>query len=94
MDTIQTDDALEFGDELDLHCFAPADTAFLVNYFLQSSSDKGLHTIRIIHGKGKSMKKKEVLKILSSHSLVKSFGNDRFNWGATTVQLVEKGKAD
>jgi len=46
--------------------------------------------VRIIHGKGKSVKKKEVLYILSSHPLVETFGDDRFNWGTTTVQLVER----
>jgi DNA-nicking Smr family endonuclease len=89
MDEVLSKDTIEFGDELDLHCFSPSDTAFLVDYFLRSSFDKGMHKVRIIHGKGKSVKKKEVLQILSSHPLVAEFSDDSFNWGATTVKLVE-----
>jgi len=89
MDKTPSEDTIEFGDELDLHCFSPSDTAFLVDYFLKSSLAKGLRDIRIIHGKGKSIKKKEVLQILSSHPLVETFGDDRYNWGATAVHLIE-----
>ena len=92
MDKTPSEDTIEFGDELDLHCFSPSDTAFLVDYFLKSSLAKGLRDIRIIHGKGKSVKKKEVLQILSSHPLVEAFGNDKYNWGATAVHLVEEQK--
>jgi DNA-nicking Smr family endonuclease len=84
---LQQNDDVELGDELDLHCFAPADTKHLVTYFIEQSFRKGLREIRIIHGKGKSVKKREVHLLLKNHSSVESFSDDRFNWGATVVVL-------
>jgi DNA-nicking Smr family endonuclease len=89
---LQQNDDVELGDELDLHCFAPADTKYLVTYFIEQSCKKAFHEIRIIHGKGKSVKKREVHFILSNHPAVESFSDDRFNWGATVVVLKADSK--
>jgi DNA-nicking Smr family endonuclease len=84
---LQQNTEIELGDELDLHCFAPSDTKFLVTYFIEQSFKKGFREIRIIHGKGKSVKKREVHSLLSNHPAVESFSDDRFNWGATIAVL-------
>ena len=81
---------IELENEIDLHHFHPGDTASLVGDFIQQAYDKGYEVIRIIHGKGKSVRKKEVLKILQNHSLIRNFYNDRYNWGATIAELINE----
>jgi len=85
-----SDDAVEipFTDTIDLHHFHPADTEILVNSFLDNAVEKKYPTVRIIHGKGKSVKKRDVYKILKSHPKVISFRDDSGNWGATLVDLL------
>lgn len=77
-----------FTDTIDLHHFHPADTEVLLNHFLENAIKKNILNVRIIHGKGKSMKKKEVYRILKSHHNVSSFRDDSANWGATLVELM------
>ena len=85
---------IEFGDELDLHHFAPKDTAILVEYFLRDAHARGLSRVRIIHGKGRSVKKREVYALLDRSALVSSYGDDGHNWGSTVVFLVTENGAD
>lgn len=77
----------ETGDEIDLHHFHPSDTKKVVEFYLQKSSENNLKKVRIIHGKGKSKKKKEIYDILKNHPNVISFNDDSWNWGATVVHL-------
>lgn len=83
------DDSVEitFTDTIDLHHFHPADTELLINHFLQNAVEKRYPTVRIIHGKGKSVKKRDVYRILKSSPKVASFRDDSHNWGATLVDL-------
>lgn len=77
----------ETGDEIDLHHFHPADTKKVVEHYLDKSVEKKFSKVRIIHGKGKSVKKKEIYKILEEHPRVISFSDDSWNWGATVIHL-------
>jgi DNA-nicking Smr family endonuclease len=77
------------GSEIDLHHFHPKDTALIVNGFIQYAVQKGLKEIRIIHGKGRSVKKREVLKLLKDHPLVEDYRDSPGNWGATLVCLKD-----
>lgn len=77
----------ETGDEIDLHHFHPSDTQKIVEFYLQKSIENKLKKVRIIHGKGKSKKKKELYDILRNHPSVISFNDDSWNWGATVVHL-------
>ena len=81
----------ETGDELDLHHFHAADTEKVVKFYLKKSIEKKLKKVRIIHGKGKSKKKKDLYDILKNHPSVISFNDDSWNWGATVVHLEIKG---
>ena len=90
----EKDGQIEFGDELDLHHFAPRDTAILVEYFLRDAHARGLTRVRIIHGKGKSVKKREVYALLERSPLVSSYGDDGHNWGSTVAYLAKKDDAD
>lgn len=80
----------ETGDEIDLHHFHPSDTKKVVEFYLQKSIENKLKKVRIVHGKGKSKKKKEIYAILKSHPHVISFNDDSWNWGATIVHLKEE----
>jgi DNA-nicking Smr family endonuclease len=61
-----------------------------VKYFLQNAHTRGLSRVRIIHGKGRSAKKREVRAILENNPLVESFTDDGYNWGSTVVFLAQK----
>jgi DNA-nicking Smr family endonuclease len=77
---------------LDLHTFRPQDVKDLVPDYLQACHDKGLHQVRIIHGKGTGTLRATVHSILSKHPLVASFSLDHpgyGSWGATIVFLKE-----
>jgi predicted adenine nucleotide alpha hydrolase (AANH) superfamily ATPase len=93
--SINDEDELPFpetGDEIDLHHFHPADTKKVVEFYLDKSIKKNLGKVRIIHGKGKSKKKKDLYDILKNHPSVISFNDDSWNWGTTLVHLEIKGK--
>jgi len=83
------DGVFEFilGKELDLHHFHPSDTAILIEKFLENAVKEKYKTVKIIHGKGKSVKKKQIHEILKSHPSVIIFHDDSVNWGATIVTL-------
>jgi DNA-nicking Smr family endonuclease len=78
---------IDFGNECDLHFFYPSETASVVNEFIRQAVSKGLSQIRLIHGKGRSVKRREVYEILSKHPDVLYFGNDGPNWGATRIRV-------
>jgi DNA-nicking Smr family endonuclease len=82
---------IDFGYECDLHFFEPRETAAVIMEFLRQAAEKGLATVRLVHGKGKSAKKRLAYEILSSHPDVLSFRNDGANWGATIITLGRKG---
>ncbi len=78
---------LVFTDSIDLHHFHPADTEIIISHFLENAVQKKYRTVKIIHGKGKSVKKRDVYKILQTRPEVTAFRDDSHNWGATLVEL-------
>jgi len=78
---------LSFNGELDLHFFSPADTDHLIISFIDESCSAGLRHIRIIHGKGRSAKKRRLYEILNADPRIESFSDDSGNWGATLITL-------
>jgi len=74
-------------DEIDLHHFHPSDTKPIVELFLDNAVKEKYKTVKIIHGKGKSVKKKRIHQILKTHPSVMAFHDDSFNWGATIITL-------
>ncbi|HNX22885.1 MAG TPA: epoxyqueuosine reductase QueH [Spirochaetota bacterium] len=79
--------AFTLGKEIDLHHFHPSDTAILIEKFLENAVKEKYKTVRIIHGKGKSVKKRQIHEILKSHPSVIIFHDDSGNWGATVITL-------
>jgi DNA-nicking Smr family endonuclease len=76
--------------ELDLHTFQPAEVASLIETYLAACRERGLHEVRIVHGKGTGTLRETVQAILRRSPLVDSFrlGNETSGgWGATLVRL-------
>jgi DNA-nicking Smr family endonuclease len=74
---------------LDLHAFAPRDAVSVVNEYIWACLEKGIHDVRIIHGKGKGVIKRTVHTLLEKHPRVSAFRLDSgpSGWGATIVRL-------
>lgn len=75
---------------LDLHQFAARDTREVVNEFIRVCLEKGIYSIRIIHGKGIGVKRRIVRSLLENHPSVIGFRSESGSgggWGATLVDL-------
>ncbi len=77
-------------DVLDLHTFKPSEVPELLDDYFEACIEKGIHNVRIIHGKGHGKLKRRVKGILEKNDKVQSFRNAPPNaggWGATLVDL-------
>jgi DNA-nicking Smr family endonuclease len=76
--------------ELDLHTFAPRETAQVVTAYLEACHERQILTVRIVHGKGTGTLRETVHALLRRSPLVASFrlGDETTgSWGATLVTL-------
>ncbi|HND59964.1 MAG TPA: Smr/MutS family protein, partial [Opitutaceae bacterium] len=76
--------------ELDLHTFDPRDLGELIPAYLGACAERGIHEVRIVHGKGTGQLRASVHHLLSQSPLVRSFrsGDEHSgSWGATLVTL-------
>ena len=81
---------VEISDTFDLHSFLPRDVPALVDEYLRLAREKGYREVRIIHGKGKGVRRAEVIRLLATHPLVKGFSDappGRGGMGAVIVDL-------
>lgn len=77
-------------DVLDLHTFQPKDIADLLDNYFSECVKAGIGSVRVIHGKGKGIQKRQVHRMLRQHRLVSGFSEapaEAGGWGATLVQL-------
>jgi DNA-nicking Smr family endonuclease len=75
---------------LDLHTFHPREIKELIPAYLAACREKGIHDVRIIHGKGVGNLRRSVHAILERLDMVASFrpaGEEGGGWGATLVVL-------
>jgi len=88
----RSDDPVEMPVDgvLDLHMFRPGETKDLVADYLDLCRERGILSVRIIHGKGIGVQREIVRKILEQHPAVVRFGHpgDGGSWGATVVELA------
>ena len=80
-------------DVLDLHTFQPRDIASLLREYFSECIKAGILSVRVIHGKGKGIQKRQVHRILQKSAQVKSFKDAppaAGGWGATLVELKPK----
>ncbi|HYV40493.1 MAG TPA: Smr/MutS family protein [Thermoanaerobaculia bacterium] len=77
-------------DSFDLHSFLPRDVPDVLADYLEEARKGGWREVRIIHGKGKGVRRAEVQRLLSVNPLVVRFSDaplDRGGFGATVVLL-------
>ena len=80
-------------DVIDLHTFRPKDVPDLPKDYFSACIDKGVFSVRVIHGKGKGILKKKVHEVLSANQMVESFKDapqEAGGWGATLVELKRR----
>lgn len=77
---------------LDLHLFSPKELGDLIPDYIEACLEKGLFSIRIIHGKGKGVLRRTVHSLLDRNPHVASYrmADDRSSWGATLVELQKQ----
>jgi 16S rRNA (guanine527-N7)-methyltransferase len=82
---------------LDLHTFHPKELSDLVRDYLDACLEAGIHSVRIIHGKGKGLQKNRVCSLLEKLPVVESYvdaGPGAGGWGATQVELKREMDVD
>ena len=82
--------ALPITGELDLHTFRPDDLGELLPAYFAECVARGIHEVRVIHGKGTGALREAVHAHLRRSPRVLSFrlGDENSgNWGATLVAL-------
>ncbi|UCE25954.1 MAG: Smr/MutS family protein [Candidatus Zixiibacteriota bacterium] len=78
---------------LDLHLFAPEDTREVVLEYIDACLERGIHQLRIVHGKGIGVKREIVHSLLAKHPAVAKYyheGGSGGGWGATIVDLKKE----
>ncbi len=81
---------LPINGELDLHTFRPSDVKDLLADYFDACLEKGIHRVRVIHGKGTGTLRETVHAQLRKDERVESFqlGDETSgSWGATLVWL-------
>ena len=77
---------------LDLHAFAPRDVKSVVDEYVTAAHARGLHELRLVHGRGRGVQRGIVQAALERHPLVAEFWDDPdAHLGATIVRLVASG---
>ena len=78
--------------ELDLHTFRPSEVKSLLAEYFEACADKGITSVRVIHGKGTGTLRETVHALLRKSPRVDSFllGDESSgSWGATIVKLKD-----
>jgi DNA-nicking Smr family endonuclease len=75
--------------ELDLHAFAAADMASVVDEYVRAAHEAGLTHVRLVHGRGRGVQRGIVQSVLERHPLVVEFWDDAASHlGATCCRLA------
>jgi DNA-nicking Smr family endonuclease len=81
---------IPIGPELDLHPFAPRDVPSVVEEYLRACREKGILSVRLVHGRGKGVQRAVVQRLLRGLAGVRAFRDAppaSGGWGATLVEL-------
>jgi len=82
--------------ELDLHAFSPRDIPSVVEEYVRACRERGLLSLRLVHGRGRGVQRAVVRRTLASMPEVVSFQDappGLGGWGATLVELAPRGDA-
>ncbi len=77
-------------DVIDLHTFQPKEISDLLHEYFLACIEAGIFSVRVVHGKGQGILKKNVLNHLEKNPYVISFCDTppgSGGWGATQVEL-------
>lgn len=72
---------------LDLHGEERNNAIYLVDLFLKDNHKLNNKLLKIVHGKGEGILKREIYKYLKTNKLVKAYKIDYFNEGVTIIEL-------
>ena len=81
---------MEIDGELDLHTFRPSELTPLLQDYVDACRERGILSLRLIHGKGKGVLRRTMHAVLERLSEVESYRLDEGaagGWGATHVVL-------
>jgi DNA-nicking Smr family endonuclease len=81
---------LPIDGTLDLHTFAPSEVKDVVTEYVRECHRRGIVELRIVHGKGTGVLRRQVHAVLAKMPDVASFAladGDGGGWGATLVRL-------
>ena len=78
-----------FSPELDIRGMYGDDGCFALDKYLDDASIAGIHTVRIIHGKGTGVLRQVISDMLRHHPHVKSYRSGRYGEGESGVTIVE-----
>ena len=84
---------IPINGELDLHTFLPREAAQVIDAYIEACLERGIATVRIIHGKGTGALRETVHAHLRRHASVESFrlGDETSGgWGATLARLKKR----
>jgi DNA-nicking Smr family endonuclease len=73
---------------LDLHTFRPKDVKPVVLDYIELCRERGIHELRIIHGKGIGQLRATVHALLATHPYVHSYGLASEAYGGTGATIV------
>lgn len=83
---------LPITDELDLHSFRPNEISDLLPAYFTECQQRGLLTVRVVHGKGTGTLREGVHRLLPKLPMVESWTWPAAihcgGWGATWVKLL------
>ena len=77
-------------EDFDLHSFRPADVLPVVDAYLDEAIARGFREVRLIHGRGKGVRRAELRRFLAQDPRVEAFEEappGRGGWGATLARL-------
>lgn len=81
---------LPIDGELDLHAFSPRDVPEVVEEYLRACRERGILSVRVVHGRGKGVQRAVVRRLLQGLAGVRSYDDappGAGGWGATLVEL-------
>ncbi|MBC7187895.1 MAG: endonuclease MutS2 [Calditrichaeota bacterium] len=87
--TYQVTSPATVGDEIDLRGLSSEEAIDQLSKFLDSAALTGLHSVRVIHGKGTGTLRKNVGEYLRSHPLIKETRLGAWNEGGSGVTIAE-----
>jgi len=77
------------GDEINLHRMTVDEALPELDHYLNRAFVAGLHTVRIVHGKGTGTIRRASIKYMNSHPLVRSLRHAWPDEGGDGVTIAE-----